>query len=301
MVGPEDGTTSGHHGNGSDTVSDPFLLQGDDVVPDEECQCGGDHVLDDLKPQPAVPVLNVVQTADGGEELMVALRNGKNVDSNSSSRADGQPEKKNSEASQQSCQSDQESDVFDVGSHSEHSEHTFYLGENDDSDEDDGEDGDFSTRNKDCIFNNNSDVLENDEAETLLKERDAVLCGEVQDSETENIAAEGQQDGTDPEADRNNLPVVQGQPVRSSPRPIPTSRGGRLAYSSIMTVCRHSYSQLVVRCQANSCHVRMASSCPAAFSARWTDVLPGGITAPDSSGGNTFGKYMLCSRYETEF
>lgn len=295
MAGPEDGTTSGHHGNGSDTVSDPFRLQGDDVMPDEECQSGGDHVLDDLKPQPAAPVLSTVQTAGRGEELRVALRNGKNVDSNPSSPADEQPEEKNSEVSEQSCQSDHESDVFDVGSHSEHSEHTFFLGENDDSDEDDGEDGDSSTLN-DCFFNNNnSNVLENDEAETLLKERDAVLCGEVQDSETENIAPEGQQD------DRNYLPVVQGQPVRSSPRPIPTSRGGRLAYSSIMTVCRHSYSQLVVRCQANSCHVRMASSCPAAFSARWTDVLPGGITALGSSDGNTLGKYTLWSRYETEF
>ena len=292
MAGPEDGTTSGHHGNGSDTVSDPFRLQGDDVVPDEECQSGGDDVLDDLKSQPAAPpVLSAVHTAGRGEELRVALRNGKNVDSSPSSRADEQPEKKNSEVSEQSCQSDRESDVFDAGSHSEHSEHTFFLGENDDS----GEDGDSSTLN-DCFFNNNnSNVLENDEAETLLKERDAVWCGEVQDSETENIAAEGQQD------DRNHLPVVQGQPVRSSPRPIPTSRGGRLAYSSIMTVCRHSYSQLVVRCQANSCHIRMASSCPAAFSARWTDVLPGGITAPGSSDGNTFGKYTQCSRYEIEF
>ena len=267
------------------------------MVPDEECQCGGDDVLDDLKPQPAAPpVLSAVHTAGSGEELRVALRNGKNVDSNPSSPADEQPEKKNSEVSEQSCQSDHESDVFDVGSHSEHSEHIFFLGENDDSDEDDGEDGDFSTLNDRFFNNNNSNVLENDEAE-----RDAVLCGEVQDSETENIAAEGQQDGAVPEADRNYLPVVQGQPVRSSPRPIPTSRGGRLAYSSIMTVCRNSYSQLVVRCQANSCHVRMASSCPAAFSARWTDVLPGGITALGSSDGNTLGKYTLWSRYEIEF
>ena len=275
MAGPEDGTTSGQHGHATDT-SDPFRLQGNDVVPDEECQCG-DHQVDDLKPQSAVTLSSGEQLDARGNQLRIAFRHGNRV--NSASAVPDERSDKKTSASQQSCENDDESDVFDVESHA-----VFFSleGTDEDVDEDDDKESDLSAPGKDPFLKS---VLENDE-------RDAVLCA-LEDSEPENTAPEGEQDGALPQDDTDHPTSVQGRRERSHPQPIPIFKE-RETSSSIMTVCRHFNSQLVFRCQVNSCNMRVSSSCPAAFSSRWPDVVSRGSTARGCN-GEQLSEYMdLC-------
>ncbi|XP_076443124.1 uncharacterized protein LOC143281733 [Babylonia areolata] len=259
MAGPEDSTTSSHHhGNPPDT---PDLRLQEDSEADQ--LKGGKHNVPQTDPSSPRAVDNNCPpntTTDTDTVLQkIDLREGKVKRGKTEA-----PQTPDPHTTKPVCEDD---DVFDVNRHP----HLFFIEDDDDEDTQSEEEEEEEEGSGTDAFVD-SDNKEKKEAETNSK-------GERLPDNACDRHHLGDENRHGPPCPQDN--ICPRDVPRSSPWNIPPRSA-----SPLTTVCRCSHSaQVVVRCQISSTcsDLRKTSSCPAAFSPRWPQVVS---SADRGSAGN---------------